>query len=94
MIAPGDADYDTARGVFYGKFDRRPAAIVRPADAGEVASCVVLARETGLPLAVRGGGHSVAGHSTVDDGLLLDMRSHEGDRDRRGGAHRLGRRPG
>ncbi len=75
VIAPGDADYDTARGVFYGKFDRRPAAIIRPADAGEVAYVVGLARETGLPLAVRGGGHSVAGHGTVDDGLLLDMRS-------------------
>ena len=75
VFAPSDADYDTARGVFYGKFKQRPAAIIRPADAGEVAYVVGLARETGLPLAVRGGGHSVAGHSVVEDGLVLDMRS-------------------
>lgn len=75
VIAPGDPDYDSARGVFYGKFDPQPVAIIRPANAGEVAYVVGLARETGLPLAVRGGGHSLAGHGAVDDGLVLDMRS-------------------
>ena len=61
-IAPGDAAYDGARTVFYGGIDRRPAVIIRPADASEVARVVSPARETGLELAVRSGGHSVAGH--------------------------------
>jgi FAD/FMN-containing dehydrogenase len=73
VIAPDDPGYDQARKVFYGKYDRRPAAIVRPADAAEVARVVGLAAETGLELAVRSGGHSTAGHSTTDGGLLLDL---------------------
>jgi FAD/FMN-containing dehydrogenase len=73
VIAPDDAAYDQARGVFYGKFDRQPAVILRPADAAEVASGVALARDTGLELAVRSGGHSLAGHSTTDGGILLDL---------------------
>jgi FAD/FMN-containing dehydrogenase len=73
VIAPGDADYDQARAVFYGGFDLRPAVIVRPANAAEVARVVTLARETGLELAVRGGGHSVSGHSTTDGGIVLDL---------------------
>jgi len=52
VIAPGDAGYDQARAVFYGGFDRRPAAIARPTDAAEVAQVVALARESGLELAV------------------------------------------
>jgi FAD/FMN-containing dehydrogenase len=50
--------------VFYGGFDRRPALIVRPADAGEAAHAVSVARQTGLELAIRSGGHSVAGHGS------------------------------
>jgi hypothetical protein len=50
VIAPGDAAYDQARTVFYRSFDRRPAAIVRPVDATEVAQVVALARETGMEL--------------------------------------------
>jgi FAD/FMN-containing dehydrogenase len=73
VIGPDDPDYDQARKVFYGKFDRRPAAIVRPADAAEVARVVGLAAETGLELAVRSGGHSLAGHSSSDGGILLDL---------------------
>jgi FAD/FMN-containing dehydrogenase len=73
VTAPGDAGYDQARKVFYGKYDRRPAAIVRPADAAEVAQVVTLAAETGLELAVRSGGHSLAGHSATDGGILLDL---------------------
>jgi FAD/FMN-containing dehydrogenase len=78
VIAPEDARYDQARGVFYGSFDRRPAAIIRPADATEVASVVTLARETGLELAVRSGGHSLAGHSTSDGGIVLDLSAMQG----------------
>src|SRR6266852_4862062 len=63
VIAPEDAGYAEARTVFYGGIDRRPTVIVRPADASDVARVVSLARETGLELAVRSGGHSTAGHS-------------------------------
>jgi FAD/FMN-containing dehydrogenase len=73
VTTPGDPGYDRARKVFYGKFDRRPAAIVRPADATEVARVVDLARDRGLELAVRSGGHSLAGHSTSDGGIVLDL---------------------
>ncbi|MGZ4388115.1 MAG: FAD-binding oxidoreductase [Gaiellaceae bacterium] len=73
VIAPGDADYDAARAVFSAAVDRRPAVIVRPADAAEVAYVVSLARETGLELAVRGGGHSVAGHGVSEGGIVLDL---------------------
>jgi FAD/FMN-containing dehydrogenase len=73
VIAPEDAGYDQARTVFYGGFDRRPAAIVRAADAAEVAQVVSLAGATGLELAVRSGGHSSAGHSTTQGGIVLDL---------------------
>jgi len=73
VTAPEDAGYDQARKLFYGKFDRRPAAIIRPTGPGEVAQVVGLARETGLPLAVRSGGHSLAGHSVAEGGIVLDL---------------------
>jgi FAD/FMN-containing dehydrogenase len=73
VIAPGDASYDEARSTFYGGFDRRPQVIIRPANADEVKRVVSLARETGLELAVRSGGHSVAGHSVCDGGIVLDL---------------------
>jgi FAD/FMN-containing dehydrogenase len=73
VIAPEDPDYDEARTVFPGGFDRRPAAIVRPSDASEVARIVSLARDTGAELAVRNGGHSGAAFGVVDGGLTLDL---------------------
>ncbi len=73
ILTPADAEYDAARTVFYGGFDRRPALIVRAADAADVAQVVLFARETGAELAVRGGGHSMAGHSTTEGGILLDL---------------------
>jgi FAD/FMN-containing dehydrogenase len=78
VIAPGDERYDEARTVFLGGIDRRPAAVVRPRDAGEVARIVGVARESGLPLAVRSGGHSGAGHGVVDDGIVIDLRDMRG----------------
>ncbi len=66
VIAPEDAAYDEARAVFYGGIDRRPAVIVRVADETDVSRVVSLARETGLELAVRSGGHSLAGHSVSE----------------------------
>jgi FAD/FMN-containing dehydrogenase len=73
VIAPGDPDYDQARAPFYGGVDRRPAVIVRPADAAGVARVVALARDSGLDLAVRSGGHSPAWHSVNDGGIVLDL---------------------
>ena len=73
VIAPDAAGYDEARAVFYGAIDRRPAVIIRVASATDVSQVVSLARETGLNLAVRSGGHSLAGHSTTDGGIVLDL---------------------
>jgi FAD/FMN-containing dehydrogenase len=74
VLVDGDPGYDAARGVHNTHYDRRPVAIVRPADAIDVSRAVLTARELGLELAVKSGGHSVAGHSATD-GLLVDMRS-------------------
>jgi FAD/FMN-containing dehydrogenase len=73
VIAPDDPGYDDARGVFFTGFDRRPAAIVRVADASDVSRVVNLALETGAELAVRSGGHSRAGHGTSEGGIVLDL---------------------
>jgi len=73
VIGPEDSDYDQARTVMYGGFDRRPAVIVRVADAEDVAQVIALARDTGLELAVRSGGHSGAGHSVTEGGIVLDL---------------------
>jgi FAD/FMN-containing dehydrogenase len=73
VIAPKDADYDKARTVFYGGVDKHPAVIIRVANAKEVAQVIALARETGLELAIRSGGHSNAGHSVTEGGILLDL---------------------
>jgi FAD/FMN-containing dehydrogenase len=73
VLAPGEPGYDEARRVFLPGVDRYPAAIARPADAGEVAEVVAFARERGVALAVRGGGHSYAGHGTMDWGIVLDL---------------------
>src|SRR5215211_4581381 len=73
VITPNDPGYDQARTIFYGGFERRPAAIVRPADAAQVARVVNLARDGGHELAVRAGGHSTAGHSLTEGGVVLDL---------------------
>src|SRR5215204_4882665 len=73
VISPDNAGYDEARAVFYGGIDRRPALIVRPKDATDVSRVVALARETGIELAIRSGGHSVAGHGTTEGGIVLDL---------------------
>lgn len=73
VISPDDPGYDEARTVFHGGIDRRPGAIVRARDATDVSRVVTLARESGTELAVRSGGHSSAGHSTTDGGVVLDL---------------------
>ncbi len=74
VITPEDADYDAMRTIVLGGTDPRPAVIVRVANAADVAAVVRLARENGAELAVRCGGHSGAGHSTVDGGIVIDVR--------------------
>jgi FAD/FMN-containing dehydrogenase len=73
LVAPGHPDYDQARRVWNGMFDKRPLAIVRALGAVDVISVVNHARETGTELSVRGGGHSSAGYSTSDGGIVLDL---------------------
>src|SRR4051812_29119400 len=73
IFRPGDPGYDEARMVINSMIDRRPALIARPIDEDGVAAVVNLAREEGLPLAVRCGGHGVSGHGTCDDGIVLDL---------------------
>ncbi len=73
VIAPDDPRYEQARTVFYGGVDRYPAAIVRVADAGDVSRLVSVAREAGIELAIRSGGHSNAGYSTTEGGIVLDL---------------------
>jgi FAD/FMN-containing dehydrogenase len=73
VVGPEDEGYDVARTVFYGGIDRRPAAIVEVADADDVARVVTFAHERGLELAVRSGGHSLAGHSVSEGGVVVDL---------------------
>ena len=73
-IGPDHADYDTTRVIFNATIDRRPAVIALPETAEEVAACVRAARAAGLPITVRGGGHSVAGHAIADGALTIDLR--------------------
>src|SRR5512142_228802 len=73
VFVPGDAEYEVSRTVWNAMIDRRPAAIVRCLGPADVATAVRFAREQGLPLAIQGGGHNVAGLAICDDGLVLDM---------------------
>lgn len=95
-IRPGDREYDEARSVWNGMIDGRPAEVVPCRTPEEVAEVIRSARDGGLPLAVRGGGHNVAGFGTVDDGVVIDlgpMNGVEVDPDKRealvGGGARL-----
>jgi FAD/FMN-containing dehydrogenase len=78
VTVPGEPGYDEGRTVFYGGIDRRPAAIVRAVNPDDVSRVVTLARETGVELAIRSGGHSIPGHSTTDGGIVLDLRDLNG----------------
>ncbi|HKW78608.1 MAG TPA: FAD-binding oxidoreductase [Candidatus Limnocylindria bacterium] len=73
VIGPEDADYDAARATFYGGIDKRPSAVVRVANAEDVARTVSYARDAGIELAVRSGGHSATGLCLADRGVVVDL---------------------
>src|SRR5262245_31436942 len=73
LCLPGDAGYDEARTLWNAMIDRKPAAIVRAAGASDVIQTVKLAAQHGLLLAVRGGGHNIAGNAVCEGGLMLDL---------------------
>jgi FAD/FMN-containing dehydrogenase len=70
---PGDAAYDEACRIWNAMIERRPALVVRPRDAADVAACVRLVRDSGLPLSIRGGGHNIAGTALCDGGVMIDF---------------------
>jgi FAD/FMN-containing dehydrogenase len=73
LIRRGDPEYEAARVVYNGMIQKHPAWIARCADVADVMACVAFARDTGVPLSVRGGGHNAAGLGVCDDGLVADL---------------------
>jgi FAD/FMN-containing dehydrogenase len=73
VVTAADSDYDDARVVYNGMHDRKPGAIIQCVDAADVMATIAAARDGGRDLAIRGGGHSVPGFGTVDDGLVIDL---------------------
>jgi len=80
LLEPDDHGYDAARTVWNGMIDRRPALIARPCGAADVIAAVNFARERGLLVSIRGGGHNVAGNAVCDGGLMIDLSAMKGIR--------------
>jgi FAD/FMN-containing dehydrogenase len=80
LLLPGADGYDQGRAAWNGRFDQRPAAIVRCHNASDVAAAIGVAREEDLPLSVRSGGHSYAGHAVAEGGLAIDLSAMNGVR--------------
>jgi len=80
VVRPGDPDYDLHRKIWNGSFDKHPAVIVRCAGVSDVIAAVKLGRASGLPVAVRSGGHSFPGLSVADDALMIDLSPMKGVR--------------
>ena len=78
VVRPDDREYDEARAVWNAAHDKHPAVVVRCAGVADVFRTVAFARSEGRPLAIRAGGHSAAGFSTVDDGVVLDLSAMRG----------------
>src|SRR5262245_32370836 len=78
VLEPGEAGYDEARAIWNGLIDRRPALIVQPSGAADVVDAVNFARDHGLALSIKGGGHNVAGNAVNDGGLVVDLSSLRG----------------
>jgi FAD/FMN-containing dehydrogenase len=73
LITPEDLRFEGARRVWNAMIDKRPAIIARPRGAADVIACVRFAQSAGLPVAIRGGGHNIAGRCVCDDGLVIDF---------------------
>ena len=80
VIAPDDTRYEEARRVWNAMIDRRPAVIARPRGAADVIACVQFAQAQKVPIAIRGGGHNIAGRSVCDDGIVVDFADMRGIR--------------
>ena len=80
VITPGDEAYDASRQVRNGMIDKRPAVIVQPVNAGDVMTAVRFAADNAMTVAVRGGGHSVPGFGTCDEGVVIDLSAMRGVR--------------
>ena len=78
LLRPADAEYDEARRIHNGLIDKRPALIARCRNAGDVARAILFANEHGLEIAVRGGGHNVAGRAVTEGGLMIDLAEMKG----------------
>ncbi len=73
VVVPTDSDYDEVRAIWNAMIDRRPAAFVQCADAGDVPKAILFANQNGLEISIRGAGHNIAGNSLSDGGLVIDF---------------------
>src|SRR5262245_42616063 len=73
LLQPGDDGFEATRVVWNGMIDRKPAVIARCHNAGDAAAAVIFARDNGLSVAIRSGGHNVAGYAVCEAGVMIDM---------------------